>query len=359
MIIGADGVHSIVARALDIAPQDSRNVIVALRAYFENVKGDEGTADLFFDDDFFPGYGWIFHLGQGRANVGLGMVRDVYQRYDINLRQAFDDWLAQDPNVRERLGDARMDGRIVGWPLNTYRRDARNFAPRALLVGDAGSFVDPINGEGIHTALETAVIAAGVTVEALKADDFGADFLSRYESRWRAALDLDLRTSDFIVTFIQNRALKPLFLQILEMIGEKADQDEGYAETCGGVLAGVVPVHHSLGPEIVVKTVLHGSVFWSRNVRRAAGGSLTGLLDVGLQVGSEALDMVGDMAIEPVHVASWGLDVTTKGAGLLQRLGRRYVLGTARQIIPSSTPKIGAYPKITVMNSGEKHDGAR
>jgi hypothetical protein len=94
-------------------------------------------------------------------------------------------------------------------------------------------------------------------------------------------------------------------------------------------------------------------------VRRAAGGSLTGLLDVGLQVGSEALDMVGDMAIEPVHVASWGLDVTTKGAGLLQRLGRRYVLGTARQIIPSSTPKIGAYPKITVMNSGEKHDGAR
>jgi geranylgeranyl reductase family protein len=355
MIIGADGVHSIVARKLKMAPQDSRSVIVALRAYFENVQNAEGMAELFFDDSFFPGYGWIFPLGGGRANVGIGMVRDVYQHYDINLRKAFDDWLERDANARACLSEARLEGRIVGWPLNTYRREACNFAPRALLVGDAGSFVDPINGEGIHTALETATIAAGVIDEALRASDFSAAFLSRYETRWRRALDLDLRTSDFIVSFIQNRALKPLFMQILEMIGEQAGRDAAYAATCGGVLAGVVPVHHSLGPDIVLKTVMHGSRFWGGNVRRASAGSLTGLLNVGLQAGSEALDMVGDMADEPGHMASWGINVTSKGVGLLRRLGNKYALGTARQLISGGSANAEPHPRITIVNMGEKN----
>jgi hypothetical protein len=115
-----------------------------------------------------------------------------------------------------------------------------------------------------------------------------------------------------------------------------------------------------LGPDIVLKTVMHGSRFWGRNVsREASANGLTGLLNVGLQAGSEALDMVGDMAEEPAHIASWGYNVTSKGVGLLRRLGNRYALGTARQLISGRSAKAEPHPRITVMHKGEKNGSSK
>jgi geranylgeranyl reductase family protein len=330
LVIGADGVHSIVARVLGMEQRDTRSIIVALRAYYDNVAGDPSQVDLFFDEAFFPGYGWIFHLGDGRANVGLGMVREVYMHHEINLRRCFDDWVTNDPHVQGRLGDARLDGRIVGWPLNTFRQTGGNYAERALLVGDAGSFIDPINGEGIHTALETAVIAAGVVDQALRADDLSASFLSRYERAWRAALDLDLRTADLFVTIIQNRSLNPLWMWLLNMIGERAIYDPVFAETCGGILTGITPTHHSLSPFMALKALAQHPQIWARSLNppdahRENGG---GLLNLGLAAGSKSLDALSEMIEDPLRTAAWGGQVARKGFGLGRELGRRYVLGT-------------------------------
>jgi geranylgeranyl reductase family protein len=327
LVIGADGAHSAVARCAGAEARDSKSIIVALRAYYEGVAGDEATADLFFDQRYFPGYAWIFPLGGGRANVGLGMVRDVYQTYQINLREQLDHWLQTDPVARDRLRNARLEGRVVGWPLNTYRAQGGNYFERGLLIGDAASFVDPINGEGIHTALESAGLAAAVADEALRADDLSAAFLARYEQRWRAAFDLDLRTADLIVTIIKNRALTGIWLLVLKMIGEKALTDERYAATCGGILAGVTPTHHSLSPEVVVKTLLHGPGFWRRSLPASAERGVTGLVSGGLLALSAALDAVSDMAQRPAQTVDWGLDVVTKGLGLMARLGEDYAGG--------------------------------
>ena len=330
LVIGADGAHSTVARSLGMEQRDSKEIIVALRAYYDGVGGDPAQVDLFFDEQFFPGYGWIFHLGRGRANVGLGMVRAVYQRYGINLRERFDHWVAADPHAHDRLGRARLDGRIVGWPLHTFRRNGGNYAERALLVGDAGSFVDPINGEGIHTALETATIAACVAAEALLAGDFSARFLSRYEQRWRAKLDLDLRAADLIVSIVQNRALNPLWMLLLGLIGQKAEVDRLYAEACGGILAGVVPTHHSVSPTLAAKTLLQGAGRWRRAFATADGEEARNLLEAGLTGGAQALEAISAMAAEPRHSVAWAWDVTRKSAGLARGMGERYLLGTFR-----------------------------
>jgi menaquinone-9 beta-reductase len=330
LVIGADGAHSAVARSLGMEQRDSREIIVALRAYYDGVGGDPAQVDLFFDEQFFPGYGWIFHLGNGRANVGLGMVRAVYQRYGINLRERFDRWVDADPHAHARLGRARLDGRIVGWPLHTFRRSGGNYAERALLVGDAGSFVDPINGEGIHTALETATIAAGVAAEALAAGDCSAGFLSRYEQRWREKLDLDLRTADLIVTIIQNRALNPLWMLLLGLIGQKAEVDELYAGACGGILAGVVPTHHSVSPTLAAKTLLQGAGRWRRALATADGADAGSLLDAGLATGSQVLEALGAMLAEPRQTLAWAWDVSRKSGGLARGMGEQYLLGTFR-----------------------------
>jgi flavin-dependent dehydrogenase len=231
-----------------------------------------------------------------------------------------EDWIQNDPAARRRLGDARLEGRITGWPLNTYRSMAGNYAERVLLVGDAASFVDPINGEGIHTALESARIAAQVADEALQADDFSAAFLRRYEVRWKAAFDLDLRTADLIVTIIKNRSLTGLWLLILKMIGEKALNDPEYARTCGGILSGVVPTSHSLSPSIMVRTLLHKPDFWKRSLNLPLDAGPSGLLSFGLSAASRVLDVFSEMALRPVETAGWGLDVATRAAGVLDGL---------------------------------------
>jgi geranylgeranyl reductase family protein len=352
LVIGADGAHSVVARALGMEQRDSKQIIVALRAYYDGVGGDPSQVDLFFDEQFFPGYGWIFHLGDGRANVGLGMVRDVYQRYGINLRQRFDQWVAQDPFAHARLGQARLDGRIVGWPLPTFRRRGGNYASRAMLVGDAGSFVDPINGEGIHTALETAHIAAGVAAEALDAGDFSAAFLSRYERRWREKLDLDLRTADLIVTIIQNRALNPLWMLLLGLIGQRAEVDERYADACGGMLAGVVPTHHSVSLPLAAKTLLQGAGTWRRALATADGRESSGLVADALTGSSHALDAIAAMAAEPRETLDWAWDVTRKSAGLARGWGDHYVLGTFRYMFGATPADAGkenpSWPRVKV-----------
>src|SRR5437764_1510955 len=90
LVIASDGARSVVARALGMERRDSKSITIALRAYYEGVEGDPSRVDICFDRSFFPGYAWIFPLAGGRANVGLGMVMDVYQRYRINLRERFE-----------------------------------------------------------------------------------------------------------------------------------------------------------------------------------------------------------------------------------------------------------------------------
>ena len=98
LVIIADGARSQLASSLGVAPRrDGRRDLFALRAYYDGVASDPGTAAIFFDEAYFPGYAWMFPVGGGRANVGMGMVMDVSRRYGINVRERFVHWLAEDP----------------------------------------------------------------------------------------------------------------------------------------------------------------------------------------------------------------------------------------------------------------------
>jgi geranylgeranyl reductase family protein len=257
LVIGADGAHSLVARTLNSASNKGKHLSYALRAYFEGVSGDSTQVDILFGKAFFPGYAWIFPLGEGRANVGMGLVMDPHRQERVNLRERFAYWLEQDPAARARLHDARLVGRIVGWPLNTYSPTRRRHGQRILLIGDAANLVDPINGEGIHTALESAQIAAGVADEALHADDLSETSLARYDRRWRAAFGLDLRLADLYVTLAGKRSLRGAGLSVLRLVGAAARRDQTYAGIVTGILAGVLPARSSLSASFILKTMLH------------------------------------------------------------------------------------------------------
>ena len=87
VIIGADGANSVVARCADLIMSDARCVFPSIRGYCRGLSLDE--AILFVDEDFFPGFGWIFPVRGDLSNVGVGMVKETLGKYDISVKDFF------------------------------------------------------------------------------------------------------------------------------------------------------------------------------------------------------------------------------------------------------------------------------
>lgn len=164
MVIAADGATSVVAREVgaDKPPREHR--FVAIRAYADGVDVDPDRVEFYFDRRFVPGYGWVFPLGASRANVGVIMRADRYRDCGATLRALLDEFLEM-PVLGGRFTAASVTD-VASWQLpiavTPWRRRA---FPGALLAGDAGGFIDPLTGEGIHFAVASGIIAGEVAAE--------------------------------------------------------------------------------------------------------------------------------------------------------------------------------------------------
>jgi flavin-dependent dehydrogenase len=245
VLIGADGSNSQVAKQLR-GRIPSRDRIMAVRAYFEDVTGPPGRADLLFHTRTFPGYTWVFPTGVSSANVGVGMASDLFPKSEEHLRPLLLKLIESDRALVDRLGEANIVGRVKGFPLATYNPSAPVSAHRLLLVGDAAGLINPINGEGIQYALLSGRWAAE-TIVAAAATGFDPAALGAYRTRVRTELGADLALARLIVQIISNRDLNPVWLRVLDMVLRGARTDADYAELAGGILAGLQPTTTALG----------------------------------------------------------------------------------------------------------------
>jgi geranylgeranyl reductase family protein len=188
VVVAADGATSVIARSLAPDKPAERHRGVALRAYVEGLATHPHAAEFHFTTPLAPGYAWIFPLGQTSANVGVITRTDRFKRRGFALPRLLDEFLAG-ADVRPRLGHgARLSG-VTTWqlPYATPRARRRSF-DGALLIGDAGRFVDALTGEGIHNAVVTGMLAAGVIDNALARGDVSARSLGEFDRRCDGAL---------------------------------------------------------------------------------------------------------------------------------------------------------------------------
>ena len=172
VVIAADGVSARLALARGIRKRDDRPMGVAVRGYvrsearsndtwleshLELWEGEPGASRL------LPGYGWIFGVGDGTANVGLGILNTSEAWGQVDYRDLLRRWLAHVPD----LADAELIGPVRGGALPMGFNRQPHYTPGLLLVGDAAGAVNPFNGEGIAYAMETAELAAEVVIQAL------------------------------------------------------------------------------------------------------------------------------------------------------------------------------------------------
>ena len=260
VIVGADGANSVVARNANLMMNDSRYVFPSIRGYCRGLPLDQAV--LFVDEDFFPGFGWIFPVRGDLSNVGVGMVKETLGKFRISLKEFFGRFERFLKSIASKSGNTVEISSIKGWPIKSYGGARRNFFERGLLIGEAGCFVDPISGEGIPLALESAELGFETLKLAFDRGDFSANTLASYEHRWKSRCDPDLKVSDLVVSLIRNRYLAKIWIQSFRVMGMTALHDENYAHKIGGIMAGLIPTREGFSIDVVIKSLLHAPPFW-------------------------------------------------------------------------------------------------
>lgn len=196
LVIGADGAYSVVARGLGMHQLHPKNYAGAVRAYYEGVTGfhDRHFMEIHFVEGYTPGYFWIFPLGNGRANVGVGMLSHAIKKRRVRLK-AFLEACTHHPRFIDRFRKAKRIGPVKGWGLPLGSRPRTMAGNGWLLVGDAASLIDPFTGEGIGNAMVSARKAAEWTRRAHDAGDFAGAFLQGFERDVMQTLKDELRLS--------------------------------------------------------------------------------------------------------------------------------------------------------------------
>jgi geranylgeranyl reductase family protein len=193
LVVSAEGLSGRLAKSLGLVRREDRPLGVAVRRYVRTPRTSDDYLDISFDlsaegpsADSMPGYGWVFGMGDGTANVGFGLL-DTRRSTGADHRVVLRDWLATLPAEWE-LGEenAVTPLRGAGLPMALHRQPA--YSRGLLLTGDAAGTVNPFNGEGISYAMETGRMAAEAAIEALARPDGAAreDALRRYPARLRA-----------------------------------------------------------------------------------------------------------------------------------------------------------------------------
>jgi geranylgeranyl reductase family protein len=171
-LIVADGVRSQLGRVLGREWHRSTAYGVAARAYISSGRSDDPWISSHLElrgtqNELLSGYGWIFPLGDGDVNIGVGTLATDKHPADVNLRQLTNHYTDQQREDWELDGELRatwsamlpMGGAVSGVA-----------GPNWMLVGDAAGCVNPLNGEGIDYGLETGHLAAQLLADAAMTD---------------------------------------------------------------------------------------------------------------------------------------------------------------------------------------------
>jgi len=147
---------------------------LAVRTYYESDRTNDGFLEAWLevrkDDKMLPGYGWLFPVGDGTVNVGVGLLSTTRRAQKINLndlQRAFIDGLPKSYGISHegQVGPYKSGRLPLGWSV------PKPYGPGYIAIGDAAGVINPLTGEGIAYAMETGKIAAGLIAGALADGD--------------------------------------------------------------------------------------------------------------------------------------------------------------------------------------------
>ncbi|WP_369751736.1 geranylgeranyl reductase family protein [Cellulomonas sp. URHD0024] len=174
IVIAADGVSARLATGMGLEKRMDRPMGVAVRTYFRTPRHDDAWMESHLElwdgephrSNLMPGYGWIFALGDGTANVGLGSVASTAAATKVDYRALFAKWMANAPAEWEFTPDNQV-GSVRGAALPMGFNRGPLYGNGLMLVGDSAGMISPFNGEGIAYGLQAGRVAADAIAQGL------------------------------------------------------------------------------------------------------------------------------------------------------------------------------------------------
>jgi flavin-dependent dehydrogenase len=164
VVVGADGLHSVVARRLQLARAGRWPRRVAFVTHFEGVADMGSAGEMHVERD---GYLGLADVGHGETNVALVVPASRARGAGADRAAFLTAWIERHEHLARRLRDAQRTSpvRATG-PFAHHAR--RAWSPGAVLVGDAADFFDPFTGEGIYAALRGAELLTPYLIAAVQ-----------------------------------------------------------------------------------------------------------------------------------------------------------------------------------------------
>ena len=219
-VVVADGSNSRFGRALGTFRNREMAYGLAIRGYWESPLSKEPWIESALDvrdrnDNSLPGYGWIFPLGDGTVNVGIGLLSTYRDFKQVNTTHLLNEYAATAPGWWE-LGPEPL-APPTGGKLPMGGSVGPKAGPTWLAIGDAAGTVNPFNGEGIDYAYETGRMAASVLGEALTTGD--GLVLSTYPKLLDAEYGLYFKVANLFAQVIG----RPELLRRLVAVGMRSE----------------------------------------------------------------------------------------------------------------------------------------
>ncbi len=201
-LVVADGARSQLGRRLGRRWHRSTAYGVAARAYIKSHRSDDPWISSHLElrgteNELLSGYGWVFPLGDGEVNVGVGTLATERRPADVNLRGLLAHYAEGQRETWQFEGDVRapwsallpMGGAVSGVAGANW-----------LLVGDAAGCVNPLNGEGIDYGLETGRLAAELLADTVPNDslDYTRQWAPILRDRYGTAFSIARRLAGLL-----------------------------------------------------------------------------------------------------------------------------------------------------------------
>jgi len=235
----ADGSMNRFGRELGTARRKDYPMGMAARGYYSSPKSDDPYLESQLDlrdssGATMPGYGWVFPLGDGTVNVGVGLLSTFKRWKHVNTTHMMNDYVASAPDYWQLSEEARLT-KPLGGKLTMSFSKGPLVGANWITIGDAAGAINPWNGEGISYAYETGRLAAEYVGKAVGSGEMGS--LKRYPQRLEDEYGLYYKMSRIFVKLIGYPSVmrtlahtglrnRPLMEWTLKVMANLLDEDE-------------------------------------------------------------------------------------------------------------------------------------
>lgn len=242
VVVGADGLRSVVGRRLGLIRTSAWPRRIALVTHYSGVGGLRDFGEMHVDRE---GYCGLANVGGGLTNVAVVVPVSRAADVAIDRTEFLESWIAERPRIAAMFAEAtRVDAVRATGPFASSAR--RAWAPGAALAGDAADFFDPFTGEGIYAALRGGELLAPFIGEAL-ADPRNADTaFHAYEKTRRAEFSGKWKVERLVGAAV---AFPALINRAATVLSRRRDM----ADLLVGVVGDFVPAGEVLKPGYLLK----------------------------------------------------------------------------------------------------------